>query len=77
MAINKKDLTNILKASFPDAEISLEDHFASGEKYELIIKSARFKGLNRVKQHQLVMQCLQEALATKLHAISIKTVING
>ena len=75
MAISKEELTNILKASFPDAEISLEDHFASGEKYELIIKSASFKGLNRVKQHQLCSLC--ETLATKLHAISIKTVING
>ena len=77
MAISKQELNDVLKTSFPDAEIDLDDPFSNGEKYQLTIKSAQFKGLNRVKQHQLVMESLQEALATKLHAISIKTVING
>ena len=75
MAISKIELTNILKKDFPDAIIELEDNFGDGEKYQLLIKSQKFTNLNRVKQHQLVMKSLQEVLATKLHAISVKTEI--
>ena len=73
MAISKAELEAILISNFPDANIELSDNFGDGEKYQLIIKSEKFKDLTRVKQHQLVMQALQETLAHKLHAISIKT----
>lgn len=73
MAISKVELASILEKNFPDSTIKLEDHFGDGEKYQLDIKSSQFKGLSMVKQHQLVMAALRETLATKLHAISIKT----
>jgi len=73
MAISKVELASILEENFPDSSIELEDNFGDGEKYQLDIKSSQFKGLSMVKQHQLVMAALRDILATRLHAISIKT----
>lgn len=73
MAISKVELEEILVKNFPDSVVKLEDNFGDGEKYQVFIKSQRFDGLTRVKQHQLVMGVLKDTLATKLHAVSLKT----
>lgn len=41
------------------------------------IESPRFAGLNRVQRQRLVNQALAELLATRIHALAIKTTAPG
>ena len=44
-----------------------------GAHFEAVIVSARFAGLSRVRQHQLVYQALGDRMREEIHALSMKT----
>lgn len=44
-----------------------------GAHFEAVIVSPQFKGLNRVRQHQLVYAALGERMRSEIHALSMKT----
>lgn len=44
-----------------------------GHHFEAIIVSPQFRGLNRVRQHQLVYGALGERMREEIHALSMKT----
>ena len=73
MPIAQNDLEAILKAGFPDAEIQVEDLAGDGDHYKARIVSAAFKGLPRVKQHQLVYAALKGRMGGELHALALET----
>ena len=56
-----------LTAAFPDSEIVLNDHWKAR------IVSPAFKGLPRVRQHQLVNKALADVLGGTLHALALET----
>ncbi|MCX7979151.1 MAG: BolA/IbaG family iron-sulfur metabolism protein [Bdellovibrionaceae bacterium] len=63
-----------LKQHFPDAHIQVFDLTGGGDHWEVKIASSRFKGLTRIRQHQLVMEAFANELKDgSLHALSIKT----
>jgi len=73
MAISKAELEQVVRSSFPDASIEIQDLAGDGDHYSLYIKDKIFESLPLVKQHKLVKDALKEILNTKLHAITIKT----
>ena len=44
-----------------------------GRHFEAVIVSPQFRGLNKVKQHQLVYGALGERMREEIHALSMKT----
>ena len=44
-----------------------------GHHFEAVIVSPRFRGLPRVRQHQLVYGALGERMREEIHALSMKT----
>ena len=62
-----------LNAAFPDSEIVLTDLAGDGDHYKARIVSPAFRGLNRVKQHQLVNRALADVLGGELHALVLGT----
>jgi acid stress-induced BolA-like protein IbaG/YrbA len=44
-----------------------------GAHFEAVIVSPAFKGLNRVRQHQLVYAALGDRMREEIHALSMKT----
>ena len=44
-----------------------------GHHWEALIVSARFEGLPRVRQHQLVYAALGDAMREEIHALSMTT----
>jgi acid stress-induced BolA-like protein IbaG/YrbA len=44
-----------------------------GRHFEAVIVSAQFRGLNKVRQHQLVYGALGERMREEIHALSMKT----
>jgi stress-induced morphogen len=62
-----------LREGFPDAQIQIDDLAGDGDHYRARIVSDRFKGLPRVKQHQLVYAALKGKMGGELHALALET----
>ena len=63
-----------LREAFPDSEIAIEDLAGDGDHYKARIVSPAFRGLNRVRQHQLVYAALKGKMGAELHALALETV---
>lgn len=44
-----------------------------GRHFEAVIVSSQFRGLSKVRQHQLVYSALGERMREDIHALSMKT----
>jgi stress-induced morphogen len=73
MPMAATDLENRLRTAFPDSEIVITDLAGDGDHYKAKIVSPAFKGLPRVKQHQLVNKALADVLGGTLHALALET----
>jgi stress-induced morphogen len=73
MPMHQEDLEAALKEGFPDAEIEIQDLAGDGDHYRAKIVSAAFKGLPRVRQHQLVYAALKGKMGGELHALALET----
>ena len=73
MPIAQADLEAILKEGFPDAEIEIQDLAGDGDHYKARIVSPAFKGLPRIRQHQLVYAALKGRMGGELHALALET----
>ena len=76
MAMKAAEIEKLLKDSFPDASIKIDDLAGDGNHYAATIVAKEFKGLNRVKQHQLVYAALRgkmDGSHGELHALALTT----
>ena len=76
MAMKAAEIEKLLKDSFPDALIKIDDLAGDGNHYAATIVAKEFKGLNRVKQHQLVYAALRgkmDGSHGELHALALTT----
>ena len=73
MPIAQADLEAILREGFPDAEIKVDDLAGDGDHYRAKIVSTAFKGLPRIRQHQLVYAALKGRMGGELHALALET----
>jgi stress-induced morphogen len=73
MPIAQADLEAILREGFPNAQIVVEDLAGDGDHYKARIVSEAFKGLPRVRQHQLVYAALKGRMGGELHALALET----
>jgi len=73
MAMNAAEIEALIKSALPDAEVTIEDLAGDGDHYAAKVVSAAFKGLPRVKQHQLVYAALQGRMGGQLHALALQT----
>ena len=62
-----------LREAFPDAEIQIEDLAGDGDHYRARITSRAFKGVTRIRQHQLVYSALKGRMGGELHALALET----
>ena len=67
------ELERRLSEAFSDAEITITDLAGDGDHYKARIVSPAFRGLNRVKQHQMVNRALADVLGGTLHALALET----
>jgi len=71
--MSQPDLEAALREGFPDAEIEITDLAGDGDHYKARIVSAAFKGMPRVRQHQLVYASLKGKMGGELHALALET----
>jgi stress-induced morphogen len=73
MAMAAADIEAMIKQSFPDAEVSIQDLAGDGDHYAATVISAAFKGKSRVQQHQMVYAALKGKMGGDLHALALTT----
>lgn len=75
MAMDAKEIEALILEGIPDATVRIEDLRGDGDHYAAYISSASFKGMSRVKQHQMVYAALKGKMGGDLHALAIQTSI--
>ena len=73
MAMAAADIERMIKESFPDASVSIDDLAGDGDHYRAHIVSEQFRGKSRLHQHQLVYQALGGRMGGELHALALST----
>ena len=73
MPISQEELQTRLQDAFPGAEVSIQDLAGDGDHWRARIVSEAFRGLSRVRQHQLVYQALGGRVGGEIHALALET----
>ncbi|KAA2213301.1 BolA family protein [Teichococcus oryzae] len=73
MAMPAAEIEALIKAAFPDAQVTIEDLAGDGDHYAATVVSEAFRGRSRVQQHQLVYAALQGRMGGELHALALQT----
>ncbi len=73
MAMHAADIEALIKAALPDARVSIEDLAGDGDHYAATVVSETFRGISRVRQHQIVYAALRGRMGGELHALALQT----
>ena len=66
-----EDIKKMIEEGIPGARVEVT---GDGYKYEAIVVSDKFEGLNTMKQHQIVYATINHLITSgKVHALSLKT----
>ena len=73
MAMQADEITGFIKSALPDAEVIIKDLAGDGDHCAAHVTSEAFRGLPRVRQHQMVYAALQGRMGGVLHALALTT----
>lgn len=65
----------MIREALPDATVEITDLAGDGDHYAARVTSAAFRGLPRVRQHQVVYAALGGRMGGELHALQLTTAI--
>ena len=68
-----KEIENLIKESFPDANIEIQDLAGDGNHYSATVISSKFAGKSKIQQHKMVYDSLKGKMGNELHALALKT----
>ncbi len=76
MAIEAQQIEDLIRASFPDARITITDLAGDGNHYAAEVIDESFRGQNRVQQQRAVYAALKgkmDGSQGELHALALTT----
>ena len=76
MAMQAQDIEDLIRASFPDAQIKITDLAGDGNHYAAEVVDDSFRGQNRVQQQRAVYAALKgkmDGAQGELHALALTT----
>jgi stress-induced morphogen len=73
MGMPASEIEALIKASLPDAQITIEDLAGDNDHFAATVISEAFRGISRVRQHQIVYAALQGRMGGELHALALQT----
>jgi len=73
MGMPASEIEALIKASLPDAQITIEDLAGDNDHFAATVISEAFRGIPRVRQHQIVYAALQGRMGGELHALALQT----
>jgi stress-induced morphogen len=76
MAMQAEDIERLIRARFPQAQVTITDLAGDGNHYAAEVIDESFRGMNRVQQQRAVYAALQGKMdgpAGDLHALALTT----
>jgi len=71
--MSANEIEALIKAALPDAKVTVEDLAGDGDHYAATVVSEKFRGLPRVRQHQMIYAALSGRMGGELHALALQT----
>ncbi len=75
MPMAADDISAMIKAALPDAEVEITDLAGDGDHYAARVTSSSFAGKTRVAQHKMVYEALGGNMGGVLHALQLTTAV--
>jgi stress-induced morphogen len=75
MAMAASEIERLIKASIPDAEVTIRDLAGDGDHYAARVIAKSFEGMSRIRQHQAVYGALGGRMGGELHALQLETAV--
>lgn len=66
-------IKSTIEEAIPQSTAHIFDPMRDGQHLQAVVISPAFEGVTLVKQHQMVMNPLKEAMAGAVHALGLKT----
>lgn len=73
MAMPADEIEALIRAALPDAQVKIDDLAGDGDHYAATVVSEQFRGVSRVRQHQIVYAALRGRMGGELHALALQT----
>ncbi|MEO0634225.1 MAG: BolA/IbaG family iron-sulfur metabolism protein [Pseudomonadota bacterium] len=76
MPMQAHDIEALIRAEFPEAQVTITDLAGDGNHYAAEVIDASFAGMNRVQQHRAVTKALKgkmDGSHGELHALALTT----
>ena len=73
MPMSGSEIEAMIREALPDAQIELTDLAGDNDHWAAHVVSSAFKGLPRVRQHQLVYDAFGGQMGNVLHALQLTT----
>ncbi len=73
MAMTGPEIEKLIKDALPNAQVTIVDLAGDGDHYAARVTSEAFRGLSKVRQHQLVYHALKGQMGGALHALALET----
>ncbi len=76
MAMEAAEIEQLIQQAFPSAKVEITDLAGDGNHYAATVTAEEFRGMNRVKQHQMVYSALKgkmDGSSGELHALALTT----
>lgn len=73
MPMQANDIAQLIRDGIDGAEVEIIDLAGDGDHYKAVVVAEAFRGLPRVKQHQMVYAALQGRMGGELHALALET----
>ena len=68
-----KEIERLIKETFSDATVEIQDLAGDGNHYSATVTSAKFTGKSKIEQHKMVYNSLKGKMGNELHALALKT----
>jgi stress-induced morphogen len=75
MPMEAHEIESLIKARFPDADVTLVDLAGDNDHWSAHVVTAAFTGKSRVQQHQAVYDALGGRMGGVLHALKLTTAV--
>ena len=73
MTMQLKEIESLIKETFPDAIVEIQDLAGDGNHYSATVTSYQFVGKTKIQQHKMVYDSLKGKMGNELHALALKT----
>ena len=69
-----KEIEKLIKETFPDATVNIEDLAGDGNHYSATVISSQFEGKNKIEQHKMVYNSLKGKMGNDYGILSKKSI---